>query len=92
MDSFKAWMVNVGLKEMGPSAVRGAILGAAGWFALHNGLVPGIVTQNNVTTIDWSKVSDWAIAGLPALTAAVIKMLNYHAVSAIKGKSPTGEN
>ncbi len=84
----KDWLVKLGLHVAAPSAVRGAILGAVGVMALKNGWVPGVTTNaaTHVTTIAWSKISDWAIAGLPALTAAVIKLLNYHAVKLITEK------
>lgn len=82
----KDWLVDVGLKTMGPSAIRGAILGAAGWLAARNGLLDpfGIHTANGITTIVWAKVSIGAIAGLPALGAAVIKMLNKHGQDAVQ--------
>lgn len=83
----KDFLVRLGLHVAAPSAVRGAILGIVGFMALKNGWVPGVTTNaaTHVTTIAWSKVSDWAIAGLPALTAAVLKLLSYHGSNLIKG-------
>lgn len=88
----KNWLIDVALKQMGPSAIRGAILGAAGWLAAKNGLLSalGIVTDmaSHTTVIHWDQLSVWAIAGLPAAGAAVIKMLNYHGVQAVKSTTP----
>jgi hypothetical protein len=87
MQGLKDWLIDVALKQMGPSALRGAILGAMGWLAAHNGWLDpfGVHTANGVTTIEWAKVSMAAIAGLPAVGAAVIKALNYHGTQFIKG-------
>ena len=93
MDKLKEWFVNVGVQQMGPSAIRGSILGIIGWLVMKDNLIPGIHTDaaTHITTIAWDTVSTWAIAGLPAVTAAVIKLLNYHgaqAVNQIKGETP----
>ena len=90
MDAVKTWFIEVGLKQMGPSAIRGGILGVVGFLAAKNGLLEpfGIHTANGITTIEWAKVSLMAIAGFPAVTASVVKMLNHHADQAVKAALP----
>lgn len=94
MNFIKSWLINVGLKEIGPSAIRGVILGASGWLAMRNGLLSnfGVVSDaaSHTTTIHWDQLSIVAIAGLPAIGAAVIKILNYHASAAITGTPQSG--
>lgn len=83
----KAYFIEVIVGKLGPSAIRGAILGAIGWLVAKNGLlaVYGIVSDASAhtTTIYWDKLSLFLITGLPAVTAAVIKLLNHHADQAI---------
>ena len=87
LQNLQNWAVEVLIKKGGPSAVRGALLGLVGFLAAKNGLLAhfGIATVNGITTIDWSKVSDLAIAGLPAVAAGVIKILSHHTTEAITG-------
>jgi hypothetical protein len=87
----KDLLIRWGLQEAGPSAVRGAILGAAAWLAAKNGMLEpfGIQTINGVTTIVWAKVSIAAIAGLPAIAAALIKLFQYHGTNVVKSMTQT---
>lgn len=83
MDKLKGWLINVAIKKFGPSAVRGAILGLGGWLAAKEGLLSafGIVYDktSHILTINLDSLSMLAVAGLPALGAGVIKVLNHHA-------------
>jgi hypothetical protein len=90
------WLEKVGLTQFGPSAVRGAILGIAGWLLTKNGMLShwGIVSDAaaHTTTIYWNELSVAAIAGLPAVIAGVVKLLQYHGTNAINAVSqPQGE-
>lgn len=82
----KDFLIKLGIDKAGPSAIRGGILGAVGWLAIHNNVIPGIHTDAaaHTTLIQWDLVQTWAIAGLPALTAAVIKLFQVHGTTAVK--------
>lgn len=81
MSKVKGWLIDIAIKKFGPSAIRGAVLGIAGFFAArHEILEPlGIMfdAATNILTVDFNKVSVWAIAALPAIGAGVIKVLNH---------------
>ncbi len=83
MDSLKQWMVEVAVKKMGPSAIRGAIIGIFSWILAKQGALAafGIVADQatHTVTIHLDQLSMVLIAGLPAALAAAIKMVNHHA-------------
>jgi hypothetical protein len=74
----KNWLVEVGVKTFGPSAVRGAVLGIAGWLMAKEGMLApfGIVSDAvaKTTTIYWEQLSAAIILGLPALIAGIVKL------------------
>lgn len=88
MDSFKTWLIEIGIKTAGPSAIRGAILGISAWLLAKENVLSayGIVSDAalHTTTIYWDKVSVALVLGLPAAIAAIIKVGNKHANTAIK--------
>lgn len=81
MGSFKEWLLEVAVKKMGPSAVRGAILGVSGWLIAKQGLLSayGVLSDStaHTTTIYWDKLNMALVLALPAGLGAVIKMLNH---------------
>ena len=83
MDNLKQWVIEVAVKKMGPSAIRGAILGIFGWILAKQGALAyfGIVADQaaHTITINLDQLSMFLIAGLPAALAATIKMVNHHA-------------
>lgn len=89
----KEWLMEVGLKTMGPSAIRGGILGIVAWLIAKQGLLTsyGVSTVGHITTVDWDKASIALIAGLPALIAAVIKMFNYHGQKTLETVTTKGD-
>lgn len=97
MGSIKNWLIEMGVKTAGPSAVRGAILGISAWLLAKDNVLSayGIVSDASAhtTTIYWDKVSVALVLGLPAAIAAVIKVANSHAASAIKSAAtpPQGD-
>lgn len=107
MSSIKLWLIEVGIKKFGPSAVRGAILGIGGWVVAKEGILAplGILYDQttHILTIHLDTLSIWAVAGLPALGAGLIKVANHHADQAaapivakipidLKDKPPTPPN
>lgn len=83
----KGWLLEVGLKKLGPSAIRGAVLGLSGWLIAREGLLApfGIVSDavTHTTTIYWDRLNLALIASFPALLAAAIKLVNHQAVQAL---------
>lgn len=83
MDNLKQWAIEVAIKKMGPSAIRGAILGIFSWVLAKQGTLSafGIVADQatHTITIYLDQLSMFLIAGLPAVLAAGIKMVNHHA-------------
>lgn len=92
MENLKEWLIETALNKMGPSAIRGAVLGVFGWVLIRNGLLApyGIVSDavTHTTTIHWDQLSGWAIAALPALLAAIIKGVQHTGTKAIKKGEP----
>ena len=93
MDNVKDWLLEVGVKTFGPSAIRGAILGISGWLLAKEGVLSsfGIVSDAtaHTTTIFWDKLSVALIVGLPAIIAGVIKTTQHQATQLIT--KPTEE-
>lgn len=90
MGALKDWLVEVGVKKMGPSAIRGAILGLSGWLIAKQGLLAtyGVVSDAaaHTTVIYWDKLNVALVALLPAMLAAAIKLANHQASQAIPKK------
>lgn len=87
----KDWLINFGLKTFGPSAVRGAILGLAGWLMARENLLTafGIVSDAaaHTTTLHWDQLSLGVIALLPAIGAGLIKVTQKQTTQAIQPKT-----
>lgn len=96
MDAIKKWAIEIAIKKFGPSAVRGAILGISGFVAAkHELLAPlGIIydAATHILTVNFDKLSLWAVAGLPAVGAGVIKIMNHHVDQAVKPLVSTPDN
>lgn len=90
----KDWLLEVGLKTFGPSAVRGAVLGVAAWLLAKNGALAhfGVISDaaTHTLTIHWDQLSTASIAALPAILAGVIKVLNYHGTQVVKSVTQKG--
>lgn len=88
----KGWILEVAVKKMGPSAIRGGILGISGWLLTRNNFLEpfGILSdaQAHVTIINWDKLNIALIALLPAVLAAVIKLLNHQGQELLPKKAP----
>lgn len=95
MSSLQTWIVEVLIKKLGPSAIRGGILGIMGWIMTRNGMLAqfGVVSDmaTHTTTIHWDTLSTWLIAGLPAITAAGIKLFQHHTGAVITGTPQSGD-
>lgn len=94
MDSIKTWLVQIGIKQLGPSAIRAAILGIASWLIARQGFLTsyGIVSDAaaRTTTIHWDAVSSALIVGLPAIIAMGIKLTQHTTTAAVTGAPQSG--
>jgi xanthine/uracil/vitamin C permease (AzgA family) len=75
-EMIKEWLIKVGIKKMGPSAIRAAIAALVGIMAAHAGLLSelGIVSDKalNTITIDLNKLTAWfSVTGIGIITAAL---------------------
>lgn len=95
LEKLKVWFLQVAVKQLGPSAIRAAVLGAASWFIARQGILAGygIVSDAaaRTTTVYWDKVSDALIVGLPAIIAIVIKLTQHTTVAAVIGSRIGGD-
>lgn len=94
MDSLKKWLLEVGLKQMGPSAIRGVILFIIGWLGAHAGILDKIGGHydpaSHLVTLNLDALQTWLEgAGLTAGSAALIKMFQYHATQMLPSKDDT---
>lgn len=95
IDKLKVWFLQVAVKQLGPSAIRAAVLGVASWFIAKEGLLAsyGIVSDAaaKTTTIHWTQVSDALIVGLPALIAVIIKLTQHTTTAVVTGAPISGD-
>lgn len=81
MEKIKAYLIEVGIKKIIPSAIRGAILGISGWFLMKRGVFSsyGIISDPvaRTTTISWNQLNSTLIVVVPGLIAALIKTINH---------------
>lgn len=95
IDKLKVWFLEIAVKQLGPSAIRAAVLGVASWFIAKEGLLApfGIISDAvaRTTTIHWDKVSDALILGLPAIIAVIIKLTQHTTTAVVKGEPISGD-
>lgn len=95
IDQMKTWMWEIGLKKLGPSAIRAAILGIASWLIAREGFLTsyGIVSDAaaRTLTIHWDQVSSALIVGLPAIIAVLIKLTQHTTAAAVTGAPQSGD-
>lgn len=95
MDQVKTWFMEIGLRQLMPSAIRAAVLGVASWLIAREGMLSayGIVSDAaaRTTTIHWDAVSSALIVGLPAIIAMVIKLTQHTTTAAITGAPQSGD-
>jgi hypothetical protein len=84
----KDWLIKLGLDEAGPSAIRGAILGAFGYLVAHGSLLAkyGVISDptTQTTVIHWQQLGPALTLLLPAVVAAVIKLFQVHGTTVVK--------
>ena len=93
MDKIKLWISEVLIKKIAPSALRGAIMALTTFLVAHAGLLGnwGVVydATTRTITLNLDKLSIALIIGLPAIIAAVIKLVNHTGNQIVLPKAPT---
>jgi hypothetical protein len=81
MDKVKLWVSEVLIKKLGPSAIRGAILALTTLLVAHANMLGsyGVIYDASAGTItlNLGKLSLAIILGLPALIAAILKLVSH---------------
>lgn len=85
----KTWLLEVAIKRMGPSAVRGIVLAIGGFFVAKAGVLSGYGINYDETTRTISVNLAHLESVLTVLVASgglagIIKGLNYHANQMVK--------
>lgn len=95
MDSLKEWIIEVGVKKMGPSLVKGAIAALVGIIAAHQGLLDAIGVSydapGRTIDINLDKLTIWLVAGGTGLITAIFTALQHHTMAAVKGEPQSGD-
>lgn len=95
MESIKIWLVQVGIKKLGPSAIRAAIAGLVALLVAHANMLKdfGIVYDDalKTVTLHLNELSVWlSVTGLGLVTAFL--RAGQHQVEAIvKGTPKSGD-
>ena len=83
MDKIKLYVTEVLIKKLGPSALRGAILALTTFLIAHADMLGnwGVIYDGSAHTItlNLDKLSIALVLGLPALIAAVLKLISHTA-------------
>jgi hypothetical protein len=79
----KLWVVDVLIKKLGPSALRGALLALTTFLIAHANILGsyGVIydAATGTITLNLGKLSMALILGLPALIAAILKLTSHSA-------------
>ena len=94
MNDFKTWVVQVGVKKLGPSFLRAAIASIGLFMAAHAGLLSalGVVydSVSHTITLNLDTLSTWVIAAVPGLITALLALIQHHTVAAVNGTPQSG--
>lgn len=106
MDALKTWLVEVALKKMGPSLVKGALAALVGYLAAHQGLLEawGITSgtwplrwtngqqpSGHVILIELDTISGSALVVVTGLIMSLFTAAQHHTVAAVVGKPQSGD-
>lgn len=96
MDSIKTWLVEVILKKVIPSAVKGALAWVVGYLITHAEMLKamGVVYMPDVQdiVIHLKVFSPWAGGALLAGAMGLFTLLQHHTVAAIKEQPQDGSH
>lgn len=106
MESLKTYLIEVGLKRLGPSFVKGAIAALVGFLAAHQGILEtwGVTLGNwplawpagqepsgRVILIELDTLSATAMIVFTGLAMTFLTAMQHHTTAAIKGKPQSGD-
>ncbi len=95
MDSLKEWFIEVAVKKMGPSLVKGAIAALLGILMAHQGLLDALGISydkpGNTIDINLTTFSVWAVTAGTGLITALFTAVQHHTVAAVKGEPQSGD-
>ena len=91
MEAIKLWIINVGIKKLGPSFIRAALAWVIALVAAHQGILAtfGIIYDKaaNTLTLHLGTLEGWLLgAGLGVITAALAAA--QHHTEAVITKKP----
>jgi len=96
MDSFKTWLIEVAIKKMGPSLIKGAIAAGVGVMAAHQGLLNSLgITwdgSGHVIQIDTDILSSWLLVAGSGSIMAFLTAIQHHTVAAVVEKPQDGSH
>lgn len=95
MDSLKEWFIEVAVKKMGPSLIKGAIAALVGIMMAHQGVLDALGISydkaGNTIDINLTTFSVWAVALLSGGATALFTALQHHTVAAVTGQPQSGD-
>lgn len=96
LDSIKLWLMNVGLKQMGPSLVRAALAWVVAMLAAHAGMLEtfGLIYDkaSQTVTLHLDTLQTWLIGGGLGLVTAFLTAAQHHTAAAVTGKPQDGSH
>lgn len=95
MEKLKIWAIEVGVKKLGPSAIRAAVAGLVGLLVAHANLLEqfGIVYDSTLKTVTLhlDSLTTWlTVTGLGLITAT-LRAAQHHGEAVIKGAPQSGD-
>lgn len=95
MDAFKAWLIQVGIKKMGPSLIRAALAWVVALIAAHSGMLEtfGVVYDKvaHTVTLHIDTLESWLLGGGLGMITAAFAAAQHHTVASVKGEPQSGD-
>ena len=96
MDAFKLWLVNVGIKQMGPSLIRAAVAWAVAIVAAHQGMLTtfGVIydASAHTLTLHIDTLQGWMLGGGLGLITAFLTAAQHHTTAVVTGAPQDGSH
>jgi hypothetical protein len=95
MDSLKEWIIEVGIKKMGPSLVKGAVAALVGIMMAHQGFLDALGISydkpGNTIDINLTTFSVWVVTMMTGGLTALFTAIQHHTQAAITGQPQSGD-
>lgn len=96
MDTIKLWLINVGVKQMGPSLIRAAVAWMVALVVAHQGALTGFGvvydSSANTLTLHIGVLQEWLLGGGIGLVAAFLTAAQHHTIAAVTGTPQDGSH